>query len=207
MERRMSVVRLIEKRSNGMDKFYVRVKGRAVEADYDTWLESNLRESNQIRRTYVDGFLVSTIFLWFDHRHRYDRGGEPLLWETMSFRGGWTEIDAERYTSEKEAIAGHKLIVRKYRSAALKRNPRKYKNEAIRAMRKGQFVQWAEKFHYDDRLSESLEAMEIVARGVGRLGQSISKLTYEIGELTSNAFAGGFLEGLGPLQEVGEDNG
>lgn len=50
---------------------------------------------------------VSTVFLGLDHS--YD-GGPPVLWETMIF-GGEHDQHQERYTSRKDAEAGHAKAV------------------------------------------------------------------------------------------------
>lgn len=51
---------------------------------------------------------ISTVFLAFDHAHV--GLGAPVLWETMVF-GGVNNDYQERYTSEKDALAGHALAV------------------------------------------------------------------------------------------------
>lgn len=58
---------------------------------------------------------ISTVFLSLDHQHG---SGPPLVFETMVFpsRGNLHEIDADRYTTLEEAVAGHKRFVKKYTS-------------------------------------------------------------------------------------------
>ena len=55
---------------------------------------------------------VSTIWLGLD---RQFGEGEPLVFETMVFpTGDWGELDVRRYTTEEEAIKGHKEMVEKW---------------------------------------------------------------------------------------------
>ena len=55
---------------------------------------------------------VSTVWLGSDHQFGE---GEPLVFETMVFpKGDWGELDVRRYTTEEEAIKGHKEMVEKW---------------------------------------------------------------------------------------------
>ena len=55
---------------------------------------------------------VSTVWLGSDHQFGE---GEPLIFETMVFpKGDWGELDVRRYTTEEEAIKGHKEMVEKW---------------------------------------------------------------------------------------------
>ncbi len=47
---------------------------------------------------------VSTVFLGTNHNYRFE--GPPVLWETMVFGGPLSE-EQERYSSRKDALAGH----------------------------------------------------------------------------------------------------
>lgn len=53
--------------------------------------------------------LVSTVWLGLDHAFG---PGPPLIFETMIFIDGWTESYMDRYTTEAEAIIGHRRAVR-----------------------------------------------------------------------------------------------
>lgn len=53
---------------------------------------------------------VSTVFLGIDHR--MIGTGPPVLWETMIFGDSLSE-EQERYTSHKDALAGHARWVKK----------------------------------------------------------------------------------------------
>ena len=59
---------------------------------------------------------VSTVWLGLDHRLGGDEDKEPLIFETMVFtkKGSGDEIDVERYATEDEAKAGHKVLFNKY---------------------------------------------------------------------------------------------
>lgn len=63
-------------------------------------------------REQVGEAYVSTVFLGSDHRFDEDK---PVLWETMVFWPNEAE-ELERYTSEADAIVGHKRIVGQLRS-------------------------------------------------------------------------------------------
>ena len=54
-----------------------------------------------------DGVTISTVFLGLDHAWG---DGPPLLFETMIFGGSHDQYQ-ERYSSKKEALAGHKQAV------------------------------------------------------------------------------------------------
>ncbi len=62
----------------------------------------------QVARNEIDGYLVSTVFLVIDHS--FD-GGDPVLWETMIFKGGESDLYCERYTSREAAAQGHARVV------------------------------------------------------------------------------------------------
>lgn len=53
---------------------------------------------------------VSTVFLGLDHQWR--DGGEPHIFETMVFWGGWRDLYCARYSTWAEAEAGHRRAVR-----------------------------------------------------------------------------------------------
>ena len=64
--------------------------------------------------TLPDGKWVSTVWLGLDHRYSMD--GPPLIFETMVFksRDNMEEVDVERYSTEAEALAGHRALVKKW---------------------------------------------------------------------------------------------
>lgn len=71
---------------------------------------SNLPNENSnrvVRQSYKNGYLISTVFLGIDHNHI--KGGQPILFETMIFKNGsWMDLYCCRYSTEQEAIEGHK---------------------------------------------------------------------------------------------------
>lgn len=61
-------------------------------------------------KTYVNGYLVSTVDLGIDHSFGI---GKPLYYETMIFKeGSWDDLYCKRYSTEKEAKKGHKEAVK-----------------------------------------------------------------------------------------------
>ena len=63
--------------------------------------------------TLQDGKRVSTVWLGLDFKYREE--GLPLIFETMVFpKNDYTDLDAERYSTKEEAIAGHKEMVEKW---------------------------------------------------------------------------------------------
>lgn len=55
----------------------------------------------------TDEVWVSTVWLGLNHNWG---DGPPMIFETMVFGGPWDE-DQWRYSTEEEALAGHRLIV------------------------------------------------------------------------------------------------
>lgn len=70
----------------------------------------------RVAQTTGSGRFVSTVWLGLDHRH--GGGGPPLIFETMVFpidKNGdveYHELDAERYSTEEEALAGHEKMAK-----------------------------------------------------------------------------------------------
>ena len=65
-----------------------------------------------------DGKWVSTVWLGIDHRFGE---GPPLIFETMIFPskdGLLHELDQDRYSTETEAIVGHKAMVVKWSNSS-----------------------------------------------------------------------------------------
>jgi len=88
----------------------VRVNGVMVWAK---WLEENEDKKIIRQEELSDGKWVSTVFLGLDHNFG---GGKPLIFETMVFPkwGELGELDMDRYSTYKEAEAGHKRMVKKW---------------------------------------------------------------------------------------------
>ena len=59
-----------------------------------------------------NGYRVSTVWLGLDHNHW---GGPPLIFETMVFPiDSFDELQTERYSTLKEAKAGHERMVEEW---------------------------------------------------------------------------------------------
>jgi hypothetical protein len=56
---------------------------------------------------------ISTV--WLGLNHNYFDNGLPLIFETMVFEGeSWEDEECVRYSTEAEAIEGHRQMVAKY---------------------------------------------------------------------------------------------
>ena len=66
-----------------------------------------------VRQTTVGPYWISTVWLGLNHRVM---PGPPLIFETMVFGSGddddMSDLDGERYSTEKEARSGHARFVR-----------------------------------------------------------------------------------------------
>ena len=67
--------------------------------------ESTGKDNRIVRRDKVGDISVSTVFLGLDHAYTLD-AHEPVLWETMIFGGAHDQYQ-RRYTSRRDAVAGH----------------------------------------------------------------------------------------------------
>jgi hypothetical protein len=100
-----------------MDNWYIfdletglPVKMKSLE-EYGAFMKDN----KILVQTTLATCWVSTVFLGLDHQYGE---GPPLVFETMVFlsKGNLSEIDADRYTTRDEALAGHKRFVEQYTS-------------------------------------------------------------------------------------------
>jgi len=57
------------------------------------------------------GFWVSTVWLGLDHNFGH---GKPLIYETMVFRGSYSDLDTRSYSTRREAAVGHELMFLKW---------------------------------------------------------------------------------------------
>ena len=59
-------------------------------------------------------FHVSTVWLGLDHSFSLDRDRPPVIFETMVFTefGGGGDVYCQRYSTEKQALRGHKEALR-----------------------------------------------------------------------------------------------
>jgi len=78
---------------------------------WDQFLKSADRA---VRKTDVNGVMVSTVFLGLDHN--FYLHGSPILWETVVF-GGPLDQAQERYSSYEDAVEGHEIMVTLVRAA------------------------------------------------------------------------------------------
>jgi hypothetical protein len=79
----------------------------------EDWAKSLEKERRVAQELLPDGKWVSTVWLGLDHNFLHD--GPPLIFETMVFpQGDMAEIDMDRYSTEAEALAGHKAMVEKW---------------------------------------------------------------------------------------------
>ena len=69
---------------------------------------------NRVSYTETGPYRISTVRLPFDHSF----GDGPALWyETMVFKGeSWEDLFCQRYTTEEQALEGHKNAVETYKS-------------------------------------------------------------------------------------------
>lgn len=92
-------------------------KGRRIKDAF--MLERLLFDVNykHVRVDRAGDYYVSTVWLGLDHS--YPRGeGPPIIFETMVFlydSGLGHDYDMERYSTEEDAIQGHRRMVKKWR--------------------------------------------------------------------------------------------
>lgn len=71
------------------------------------------------QETLPNGLFVSTVWLGIDHNH-YEDDGQPIIFETMVFQKGdeeeklGEEVFCDRYSTEAEALEGHKAVVERF---------------------------------------------------------------------------------------------
>jgi hypothetical protein len=96
--------------------YYILIDRVPVAVDLMTWahwFERGFEQRQIVRTEITDRCEVSTVFLGVDHNFR---GGEPLLFETMTF-GGPLGDDTRRYATLAEAERGHAEAVVQARKA------------------------------------------------------------------------------------------
>lgn len=57
---------------------------------------------------------VSTVFIGIDHN--YEKGDDPVLFETMTFCDDKNECVMLRYTSYEKAVSGHELLLKRLKN-------------------------------------------------------------------------------------------
>lgn len=78
---------------------------------WERW-QADHSPDRRVALDYVEGVMVSTVFLGLDHRMPGDR--KPVLFETL-VRGEGSPLDqeCERYSTWEEAEAGHREMVQR----------------------------------------------------------------------------------------------
>jgi hypothetical protein len=74
------------------------------------WAFMFAKDDRQIRLDEIGDVVISTVWMGFDHSI-FPLDGRIQIFETMIF-GGEHDLDAWRYATEEEAIAGHERITR-----------------------------------------------------------------------------------------------
>lgn len=96
-----------------MGKFYTR-DGKEFN-DIRVWAINFEKEDRRVKQqTLKNGFFVSTVFLGIDYN--YTSIGKPLIFETMVFYGDKSYLDCKHYSTEEEAIEGHKKMVQRWKN-------------------------------------------------------------------------------------------
>ena len=97
-----------------MGGFWILKDGEVTQVlDLLEWGKVFRPETRHIARTEIDDVLISTVFLGIDHQ--WGRG-PPLLFETMVF-GGELSGEQVRYSTLREAKAGHEKMVKRIEDA------------------------------------------------------------------------------------------
>lgn len=69
------------------------------------WFEKDVKR-RIVRRTPVEDYVVSTVFLGLDHN--FSDSGPPVLWETMVFLGHNPRFDRGLFEHEQNRCAGNR---------------------------------------------------------------------------------------------------
>lgn len=101
-----------------MSDYYDRAGNPITNAE---WLSNYSKKDRRVASTTLPGgYLVSTVWLGLNHQYG---DGLPLIFETMVFPcdaagkvTSWGELDAARYSTEADAIAGHERIVGEFKT-------------------------------------------------------------------------------------------
>lgn len=95
----------------GVVMYYDRT-GRPI--SFEEWLRT-AEDKRVALNALPNGLRISTVWLGLDHRFGL---GPPLIFETMVFdpkRQGNHDLDCARYSTEEEAIQGHKEMCNKWK--------------------------------------------------------------------------------------------
>jgi hypothetical protein len=104
--------------SSGVNSFYaVLEEGVVLPVDWQTWAEWIEKDRDfgkrRVANTQIGNAEVSTFFLAVDFHFGH---GKPHWFETL-VRGGWLDMEMERYASLEEALLGHEHMCAKVRKA------------------------------------------------------------------------------------------
>lgn len=91
-----------------MTSRYYNRDGKPIDVDKWTTLFSD-RKYQVLKQTRVDDWLVSTVWLGLNHAWG---GGPPIIFETLILSDNDGEVDGTRYSTEAEALKGHKRFVK-----------------------------------------------------------------------------------------------
>ena len=91
------------------DGLYYDRKGKKITQQEWSKLFSN-RKYQVLKQTKVGDLLVSTVWLGLNHAFG---GGKPMIFETLVLHEDNHEDDGTRYSTEAEALEGHKHYVKK----------------------------------------------------------------------------------------------
>ena len=100
-----------------MNDKYILDGHKAIPADLMTWAKWFQTAERHVADEMVGSVRISTIFLGLDHSFG---GSRPLLFETMIF-GGSLDQEMRRYSTWKEAEAGHKKMVEQVKATSLRK--------------------------------------------------------------------------------------
>jgi hypothetical protein len=90
-------------------------KGRAIDMAEASRLLEDPNYKGVKEDTLPNGKWVSTVWIGLDHQFG---NGPPLIFETMVFskKGNWQELDRDRYSTQEDALKGHKRMVRTWKA-------------------------------------------------------------------------------------------
>lgn len=87
-------------------------KGKPI--DTATWTKLfHDRKYQIIKQTRVEDWVVSTVWLGINHAFG---GGPPIIFETLILDDSQGEVDGTRYSTEDQALKGHKRFVQQARN-------------------------------------------------------------------------------------------
>jgi len=112
-----------------MKEMYYRRDGTAYNNIME-WAKDYEKQDRRIAEdTLSDGKWISTVFLGLNHNYS---SGPPLMFETMVFpsKGNFEELDTRRYSTEKEALAGHKEMVEEWNAKIKEEKERKLRKQS-----------------------------------------------------------------------------